>query len=83
MLIDCDRCAMRDIACADCVVTMILGSPSAIEADDGRRGGDFVDLDDAERAAVDALAAGGLISPLRMIPIVRDGESLRGIRYIA
>ena len=27
MLIDCERCVMRDIACADCVVTALLGPP--------------------------------------------------------
>ena len=31
MLIECDRCVMRDIACADCVVTVLLRTP-------GRRG---------------------------------------------
>ena len=24
MLIECDRCVMRDIACSDCVVTALL-----------------------------------------------------------
>ena len=28
MLIDCDRCEMRDIACPDCVVTALLGPAS-------------------------------------------------------
>ena len=27
MLIDCDRCVVRDIACSDCVVTALLRMP--------------------------------------------------------
>ena len=27
MLIDCDGCAVRDLACGDCVVTVLLGPP--------------------------------------------------------
>ena len=27
MLIECDRCVMRDIACSDCVVTVLLSAP--------------------------------------------------------
>ncbi|HEX6886760.1 MAG TPA: hypothetical protein VF143_01540 [Candidatus Nanopelagicales bacterium] len=55
MLIDCDRCVMRDIACTDCVVTFLLGPPQA-------------GLDAAEHAALAVLADGGLVPPLRMRP---------------
>ncbi|MBV9594097.1 MAG: hypothetical protein JO147_09955 [Actinobacteria bacterium] len=61
MLIDCDTCVARDVACADCVVTMLLGPP-----------GQPVELDEAERRAMGALAAGGLIAPLRMVPSGAD-----------
>jgi len=54
MLIDCDRCAMRNIACADCVMTMLLGSDRPAE------------LDDDECRAVDLLAEAGLVAPLRL-----------------
>lgn len=53
--IDCDSCVMRDLACHDCVVTVLLGPP------------DGLTLDDDERRALDALAAGGLAPPLRMV----------------
>ncbi len=26
MLIDCDKCEMRDVECSDCVVTALLGA---------------------------------------------------------
>ena len=64
MLIDCDTCTMRAIACEDCVVTAILGRPPALE------------FDDAESTALAVLAEGGLIPHLRLLPQVRaDSES--------
>jgi hypothetical protein len=56
MIIDCDSCQMRDIACDDCVVTALLGlTPET---------GD--DLGDETTHALRVLADGGLVSPLRM-----------------
>ena len=57
MLIDCDTCRARDQACGDCVVTVLLGKP-----------GQVVEFDDCEHVAVDALAAEGLVPPLRLVP---------------
>lgn len=56
MIIDCDRCTMRDMACDDCVVMVLLGPPGA-----ARPG-----FDDEEEAALDALAGSGLVPPLRL-----------------
>ena len=58
MLIDCDGCAMRDLACGDCVVTVLLGAPP---------GG--VEVDDGERRALDVLADSGLVPRLRLVPL--------------
>jgi hypothetical protein len=55
VLIDCDSCEVRGQTCGDCVVTVLLGGPP-----------DGVDLDDAERQAISALAEGGLLPPLRL-----------------
>jgi hypothetical protein len=55
--IDCDGCAARGPACGDCVVTVLLGAPP-----------EGVELDDAERRAIEALADGGLVPPLRLVP---------------
>jgi hypothetical protein len=57
MLIDCDSCAARDISCGDCVVAALLGP---------HRGS--VELDSAEQDALGALASGGLLPPLRLVP---------------
>jgi hypothetical protein len=54
MIIDCDRCEMRDIACDDCVVTVLLGEPVGEE------------LEGETATALRVLADGGLVPPLRM-----------------
>lgn len=58
MLIDCDDCAVRDLACADCVVTVLLGGPPGL-----------VDVDDTEVRAIEALADSGLVPRLRLVPL--------------
>ncbi|HET6210393.1 MAG TPA: hypothetical protein VFD94_08420 [Jatrophihabitans sp.] len=57
MLIDCDSCAARDIACGDCVVAVLLGPRAG-----------SVELDSAEQDALGAFASGGLLPPLRLVP---------------
>ncbi len=57
MLIDCEDCAVRGLACGDCVVTVLLGT-----APEG------VVLDDVETQALAALADGGLIPHLQLVP---------------
>ncbi|MHB8453019.1 MAG: hypothetical protein ACYDAQ_21585 [Mycobacteriales bacterium] len=54
MLIDCESCTARGLACADCVVTVVLGAPT---------GG--MDVDPVEEAALAALAEVGLVPRLR------------------
>jgi len=60
MLIDCDSCLARDIACDDCVISVIF------------KGG-FVDegplnLDEDEADALSTLADAGLVPQLRLVP---------------
>jgi hypothetical protein len=64
MLIDCERCVMRDIACADCAVTALLRLPGQ----PGRPGqaGRVAEIGEAERRALRVLADAKLVSPLRM-----------------
>jgi hypothetical protein len=54
VIIDCDRCEMRDIACDDCVVTAVLGGLPSDE------------LGAETTVALRVLADGGLVPPLRM-----------------
>jgi hypothetical protein len=56
MLIDCDRCQVRGLACSDCVVSVLLGEPAHA-----------AELDGAEQQAIDVLAEAGLVPPLRLV----------------
>jgi hypothetical protein len=58
VLIDCDGCAVRDLACGDCVVTVLLGAP-----------GGAVEVDDSERRALEVLADSGLVPRLQLVPL--------------
>jgi hypothetical protein len=71
VLIDCDRCAVRGVACGDCVVTVLLGGPP----DELAEAPDTVVLDAASRDAIEVLADSGLIPPLRLV-LPSDAESL-------
>ena len=66
MIIDCDSCEVRGLACGDCVVTALLGAPP---------GG--MEIDDGERAAIDALAGSGLVPPLRLVLSLEPVDSAR------
>ena len=61
MIIDCDTCEVRGLACDDCVVSVLLGGP-------------LPELDDGERAAIDVLAESGLVPPLRLVRALDPGS---------
>ncbi|WP_313408101.1 hypothetical protein [Aeromicrobium sp.] len=64
MVVDCDSCLVRCAAvCADCVVSVLLGPPS-----------EHVSFDSDEQAALDTLAASGLVPPLRLVVSVPDPQ---------
>ncbi|WP_210438151.1 hypothetical protein [Nocardioides xinjiangensis] len=56
--IDCDTCLVRELHCHDCVVAVLLGPPPELT------------IDDDERTALDVLARGGLVPPLRLVESV-------------
>jgi hypothetical protein len=66
LVIDCDRCTMRGIACDDCVVSVLLGVPLQGES-----------FDESEQHALDVLAEAGLVPPLRMVD-ARESRSAEG-----
>ncbi|MHB0927413.1 MAG: hypothetical protein ACYC3W_00595 [Candidatus Nanopelagicales bacterium] len=59
MIISCDGCVMRDLACTDCVVThfLALPAPQPVGA---------VDLGPNEQRALTVLQGSGLLPPWRM-----------------
>ena len=70
MRIDCDTCAVRDVQCGDCVMSVLLGAPGVYDVDPG------------EVQALDVLAEQGLVPRLRLVPlglpVVRDPGSRAG-----
>lgn len=71
MIIDCDSCAVRYSACADCVVGVLLDASGPREGSDDERwmpsGASTVTLDAPERRALDVLAEQGLVPRLRLV----------------
>lgn len=63
LTVDCDDCMVRGPACADCVVTVLLGPPRV-----------RLELDADEVSALDALAGAGLVPPLRLVAVERPAE---------
>ena len=59
MLIDCDRCEMRDVACTDCVVGALLNIDDAA--------GEEATIGEPERRALRTLADAGMVPPLRLV----------------
>lgn len=57
VVIDCEDCAVRGPGCRDCVVSVLLGVPDDLLAD--------------ERAALEVLAEAGLAPRLRLVPVHR------------
>ena len=55
VVVDCDTCLVRGLACHDCVITVLLGPPPE------------VGFDDEEQRALDVLAGSGLVPKLRMV----------------
>jgi hypothetical protein len=68
MIIDCDSCEVRNIACDDCVVSVLLAAPPAARSGDIEWGED-------ESGALRALAQVGLVPPVRM----RSGRGGRAV----
>jgi len=67
MLIDCERCVMRDIACADCVVTALLRLPGHHgQMGEAGQSGRPAEIGEPEQRALRVLADAKLVSPLRM-----------------
>jgi hypothetical protein len=71
MKIDCDSCAVKDIACGDCVVNLFLSLP-APEMDSDHNESELAvreDLTAAETKALAVMARSGLIPHLRLVEL--------------
>lgn len=61
MIIDCDSCEVRGPACTDCVVTFLTIPMRP------RMKATHLKVDDDQVAAMEALAAAGMVPPLRLV----------------
>lgn len=85
MLIDCDTCAVRDVACHDCVVGVLLGTPTVpaggdatVRPSDAAPGGPLpLEFGPVEQRALEVLADHGLIPRLRLVPPAPETPSPR------
>lgn len=57
MIIDCDTCVVREIACQDCVVTFLLAPAE--------------DVSENTAAAIDLLSSRGIVPPMRFQRVVQ------------
>jgi hypothetical protein len=88
MIIDCDTCQVRGVACGDCVIGVLMGAPApAQDEPELPSGAPIVHLDAPEQRALAVLAEQGLVPRLRLVaPDTRrantDGDSPRPIRDV-
>lgn len=87
MLIDCQTCPVREVHCADCMVTALTRPPgSAVARDPGseatvaprRHSLPGLPLDPAERRAVSIFVAAGLIGRADSASLTATMEPVRG-----
>ena len=66
MIIDCDSCVMREIACKDCVVSVLISSPAKQNQVSAQVQAETLSEMSLEEARViDLLASRGMVPPLR------------------
>jgi hypothetical protein len=58
MIIDCDTCTMRDLACSDCVVSVLISISDNVNTP-------REEISPAELSAISTLSEKGLVPPLR------------------
>lgn len=86
MLVDCQTCPVREVQCADCMVTALTrlprpaaardpGSEAAVAPGSSLSG---LPLDPAERRAVSVLVAAGLVGRAGSASLTATMESARG-----
>jgi hypothetical protein len=65
MIIDCNSCVMRQISCADCVVTVLLNIGGQSSTADDLANKNLTKLSQNQESAINNLASAGLVPPLR------------------
>ena len=69
MIIDCGTCAVAGLACGDCVVTVLLGTPEVgVPVGSELAVASVTDVADEHAAALTVLADSVLVPPLQLVP---------------
>lgn len=69
MVIDCGRCELRERACGECLVTVLAGHGEAGHQGSSAGPVSSLALGAQELRALGALAAAGMVPPLRFRPV--------------
>lgn len=81
MIVDCSECAVRDIECGDCVVTVLLGYPEGVPVTQTGRS-DVVarmSIEQDERVAMEVLADAGMVPRLRLVSPLDGTQTVRSL----
>ncbi|MGZ4518356.1 MAG: hypothetical protein ACXVXP_02805 [Mycobacteriaceae bacterium] len=82
MVIDCDTCAVRGLACGDCVISVLLGHPgmpAPVAVGDGvPEFGTVLEIGADEHRALDVLADAGMVPHLRLVRETRESARSKG-----
>lgn len=77
MIVDCSDCLVRDVACGDCVVTVLLGTPAmpSSASAEPRGQANRISIDQEELGAIGLLAEVGMVPRLRLVVSDREADS--------
>ncbi|NMN94857.1 hypothetical protein FGL95_07390 [Nocardiaceae bacterium YC2-7] len=80
VIVDCNECAVRGTACAECVVTVLLGPPALPRHPHAPTTGgtERFRFDQEEQDAIAVLAEAGMVPVLRLVS-VRNSSAARGV----
>lgn len=88
MIIDCDSCAVREVACGDCVIGVLLGVPAVPAAGERRTGAGAAVRRATSLSATDHLPSGASTVHLdaperRALDVLADQGLVPRLRLVA
>ena len=73
MLIDCQRCIMRNIACSDCVVSTLLATPESAlpHLSQLNQLNQVSEVSEGTAEAIELLSSRGILRPIRFLGLAQ------------